>query len=103
MAIPMTEDTHMDEQELDVEEEKTEKTDLITQEQNKKPNPLAPYRKFLIGAAIGAVIACLIMLLGFWRVFFVCLMAGLGAFLLGAEDKKETIRKIVDRIIPNKK
>ncbi len=67
-----------------------------------KANPLAPYYKFLIGAGLGIAVACLIMWLGFWRVFFVCLMAGFGAFLLGTDNKKDMLRKVINRIFPQR-
>ncbi len=85
------------------EKELTVVPDQPEEKAEKKPNALAPYAKVLIGAGIGAVVACLIMWLGFWRVFFVCLMAGIGAFLFGATDKKGLVRKVINRLFPQRR
>ncbi|MBQ6174654.1 MAG: DUF2273 domain-containing protein [Clostridia bacterium] len=95
-------DEEWDEEEEEPCRELTTRPDPA-EEKDTKQNLFLQYRKILIGAALGAIVACLIMWLGFWRVFFVCMMAGFGAFLFGAENKKDIIRRIVNRIFPSRK
>ena len=99
----------MDDRTDDLQEEEQDYSEYA-ELQEPQPEPkqerlhfLLPYRKYLIGAGTGAVLAGLIMWLGFWRVFFVTAMAAVGAFLLGTENKMEFLRKIMNRIIPNRR
>lgn len=53
------------------------------------------------GAAIGFVIAALILIIGFFKVLFIAICVGLGYYIGKrlAEDK-EYIRNLLDRVLP---
>ena len=51
-------------------------------------------------ALLGAVVAFLLLWAGFWKTLFIVLLAALGAFLGGVQDKKESIRRVVNRLFP---
>ena len=67
-------------------------------------------RKFQIGTPeggialgiLGAVIALMILALGFWRTAFVALLFGLGYFLGAVGNKGEAIKKVVNKVFPPK-
>ena len=64
---------------------------------------LRKYRRHLLGAAAGVLAACMFMWLGFWKTLFILGMAGLGAYLCGADNKMDTLKRLINRIIPGRK
>ncbi len=63
---------------------------------------LHAYRRYIIGAGLGIAAAVLFMLLGFWRTIFLLLMAALGAFAFGVDQKAEWLRKLLNKVFPPK-
>ena len=67
-------------------------------------------RKFQIGTSecgvvmglIGAVIAFMILFMGFWRTAFVALLFGAGYFIGAVSNKGETLKRFINRILPSK-
>ena len=67
-------------------------------------------RKFEIGSPacgialglVGAVVALMILFLGFWRTAFVALLFGVGYFIGAVGDKGETIKQGINKIFPPK-
>jgi len=47
--------------------------------------------------------ACMFMWLGFWKTLFILAMAGLGAYLCGADNKMKTLKRLINRIVPGRK
>jgi uncharacterized membrane protein len=43
------------------------------------------------------------MWLGFWKTLFILGMAGLGAYLFGADHKMQTFKRLINRIFPGRK
>lgn len=55
----------------------------------------------LNGAALGLITAVMILLLGFWRVFFILLLMGIGYYIgKRLSDDKDYIKNLLDRILP---
>ena len=67
-------------------------------------------RKFQIGTpecglvygVIGAVIALMILFLGFWRTAFVALLFGAGYFIGAVSNKGETVKNGINKVFPPK-
>lgn len=55
-----------------------------------------------ICAAVGAVIALMIVFLGFWNTVFVAALAAAGYFLGAVKDKGECVKTMINKIIPPK-
>ena len=53
-------------------------------------------------AVVGALLALMLLFLGFWRTLLVALFAGAGYFLGASEDKGETLKKLINRLFPPK-
>lgn len=51
---------------------------------------------------LGAIAALLWIALGFWRMMFVALLCAVGAFLGGVGDKQSFIRRIVNKVFPQR-
>ena len=94
--------------------DKTEETALVATEPKPQEEPKEPkanwllallrkYRRHLLGAAVGVLAACMFMWLGFWKTLFILAMAGLGAYLCGADNKRETLKRLINRIVPGRK
>lgn len=56
----------------------------------------------LLFAAAGAVIALMILFLGFWRTAFVAVLAAAGYFLGACSNKGETIKALINKLFPPK-
>jgi len=67
-------------------------------------------RKFQIGTPecgmivgiVGAVIALMILFLGFWRTAFVALLFAAGYFIGAVANKGEAVKTVVNKIFPPK-
>ena len=53
-------------------------------------------------AVLGAVIAALLLIIGFWKTLFILAFAAVGALLGGISNKKETVRSAINRRFPSK-
>lgn len=49
---------------------------------------------------LGAVIAALLLWIGLWKTLFVALLALLGLFVGGVKDKRDFIRRAVNKMFP---
>lgn len=56
----------------------------------------------LLCALLGALVAVLLLFIGFWKTVFILLCAGVGALLGGVGNKKETVRGVINRFFPSK-
>ena len=54
-------------------------------------------------AVVAMVLAILFLSLGFWNTVLVLLIMGLGAFLGGVKDKKGWLKKLLNRLVPDRK
>lgn len=67
-------------------------------------------RKFQIGTpecgivmgVLGAVIAFMILFLGFWRTAFVALLFAFGYFIGAVANKGEAVKTVINKIFPPK-
>lgn len=67
-------------------------------------------RKFQIGTpecgivmgVLGAVIAVMILFLGFWRTAFVALLFAFGYFIGAVANKGEAVKTVINKIFPPK-
>lgn len=53
-------------------------------------------------AVIGAVIAALLLAIGFWKTLFILAFAAVGALLGGVGNKQDAVREIVNKRFPSK-
>ena len=67
----------------------------------KKMKMGTPLMGIVIGAALVAV-AALIMIFGFWKVFLLLVLFGIGYFIGTVENKQDFIRNTANKIIPAK-
>lgn len=51
---------------------------------------------------IGALIALLLLFLGFWRTVFVAVLFAAGYFIGSSKDKAETVRTFINKRFPPK-
>jgi len=51
---------------------------------------------------IGALIALMLLFIGFWRTVFVALLFAVGYFIGSSKDKAETIRAFINKRFPPK-
>lgn len=56
----------------------------------------------LLCAAVGVIIAFLLIFLGFFKTLLIAALAGLGYFIGACENKGELFKKVVDRFVPRK-
>ena len=56
----------------------------------------------LVCGAVGALIALMLLFLGFWRTLFVCALFGAGYFFGATTQKAEAVRKMINRLFPPK-
>lgn len=56
----------------------------------------------ILCAALGALLALMLLYIGFWRTLFVALLAAIGYFLGAEANKAEAIKKLVNRLFPPK-
>jgi uncharacterized membrane protein len=59
------------------------------------------HRGGIIGTAVGFIIAVLILLIGFFKVLFIALFAGVGYYVgKRIHDDKDYIKNLLDRVLP---
>ena len=51
---------------------------------------------------LGAIAALLWLLVGFWKMLFIALLAAAGAIIGGVKDKPALLRKAINRLFPPK-
>lgn len=56
----------------------------------------------LLCAALGVVLAALLLSIGFWRTLFVVALGAAGMFAGGVKDKGQFIKNLVNRLFPPK-
>jgi len=56
----------------------------------------------LLGAAIGALLAVLLLTIGLWKTLFIALFALIGAFFGGVRNKLDAVRRLINRSFPEK-
>ena len=55
----------------------------------------------IIGAAIGFLLAVLILILGFFKVLFIAIFAGVGYYIgKRIHEDKDYIKNLLDRVLP---
>ena len=54
----------------------------------------------IICGAIGALIALMLLFLGFWRTVFVAVLFGLGYFIGSSKDKAESVKRVINKAFP---
>ena len=52
-------------------------------------------------AVAGAVLAVLLLTVGFWKTLLVVLFCAAGAFIGGVHDKEAFVKKLLNRLIPD--
>lgn len=68
------------------------------------------FEKFEIGtplcgficAVAGVILALLLIFLGFWKTFFICLLGAAGAYLGGVKDKSQFWKNVINKVLPSK-
>lgn len=59
------------------------------------------HRGAVIGAAAGLLLAILILLIGFFRVFFIAILTGVGYYIgKKMHEDKNYIKNLLDRVLP---
>lgn len=53
-------------------------------------------------AALGAILATLLLTIGFWRTLFIAVFAALGALAGGIGNKRDAVRVAINRSFPPK-
>lgn len=61
---------------------------------------LLNHRGKVIGVSLGFLIGVIVLVIGFWKTFFLCLCIGLGYWIGGMTDKKERFIAFLDKILP---
>lgn len=56
----------------------------------------------LLCGVLGAAIAILWLLAGFWRMLFIVCLCAVGVFIGGVKDKPALLRKTINRLFPPK-
>lgn len=56
----------------------------------------------IVFGVIGALIALMLLFIGFWRTVFVALLFGVGYFIGSSRDKAESVRKTINKAFPPK-
>ena len=59
------------------------------------------HRGSIIGALTGLLTAVLILLVGFWRVIFIALFAGIGYYIgKRIHEDRDYLKNLLDRVLP---
>ena len=58
------------------------------------------WKAALIGAAVGMLLAGLLLWIGFWKTLLVVLFGSAGAFIAGVDDKVQAIKDFLNRVFP---
>ena len=53
-------------------------------------------------AALGVILATLLLTIGFWRTLFIAVFAALGALAVGIGNKRDAVRVAINRSFPPK-
>ena len=53
--------------------------------------------------ALAMVLGLLLLTVGFWRTLWIALLGAVGGFLGGAKDKKQILKNVLNRVIPDKR
>lgn len=53
-------------------------------------------------AVLGAVLALMLLFLGFWRTVFVALLAAVGYFIGASKNKGEALKNVINKCFPPK-
>ena len=56
----------------------------------------------LIFGIVGALIALMLLYMGFWRTLFVAVLLAAGYFLGASANKQETVKRWINRLFPPK-
>ncbi len=56
---------------------------------------------FSCAAAVG--VGLLLLTVGFWNTLWIALLGAVGAFLGGVRDKKQVLKNVLNRVIPDKR
>ena len=56
----------------------------------------------ILCGVIGALIALMLLFLGFWRTVFVALLFGVGYFAGSSPDKAESVKRAINKVFPPK-
>lgn len=56
----------------------------------------------IVLAAVGALLALMLLYLGFWRTLFVAVLAGVGYFLGAFANKAEAVKALINKLFPPK-
>ena len=56
----------------------------------------------LVYAALGVILATLLLTIGFWRTLFIAVFAALGALAGGIGNKRDAVRVAINRSFPPK-
>jgi len=57
----------------------------------------------IFSAVIAMMLALLYLSIGFWNTVLVAILMGVGAFLGGVKDKKQWIKNLLNRVVPDHK
>ena len=57
----------------------------------------------IFSAVIAMVLALLFLSIGFWKTVLVAVLMAVGAFLGGVKDKKQMVKNLVNRVVPDHK
>ena len=57
----------------------------------------------IFSAVVAMVLALLFLTVGFWNTVLVALVMLIGAFLGGVKDKKQWLKNLINRLVPDKK
>ena len=56
----------------------------------------------VICAGLGALLALMLLYMGFWRTLFVLILAGAGYFIGASKDKAESLKNGINKVFPPK-
>ena len=56
----------------------------------------------ILCGVIGALIALMLLYMGFWRTLFVALLAAIGYFIGANENKGEALKNVINKCFPPK-
>lgn len=56
----------------------------------------------IICAALGALLALMLLYMGFWRTLFVIILAAIGYFIGASKDKGEAVKSTINKVFPPK-
>lgn len=68
----------------------------------KKLPPIGTPLCGMIFGVVGALIALMLLFIGFWRTLFVAVLFAAGYFLGASPNKPETVKKWINRLFPPK-